>query len=56
MAKCLSLRQPYTELIVLGSKTIDLRKWNTRFRGEFLVHASEAIDKEACRIIKVEEY
>jgi hypothetical protein len=49
--KCLSLRQPYAELIIVsGRKTIELRKWNTRFRGEFLVHASKAIDKEACKL------
>ena len=35
--KCLSLREPYAELIIVsGRKTIELRKWNTRFRGEFL--------------------
>ena len=28
------------EFIVSGKKTVELRKWNTRFRGEFLVHAS----------------
>ena len=39
MAKCLSIRQPYADLIVSGRKTIELRKWNARFRGEFLVHA-----------------
>jgi ASC-1-like (ASCH) protein len=39
MAKCLSLRQPYAELIIAGRKTIEPRKWNTQFRGEFLVHA-----------------
>ncbi|HET6641249.1 MAG TPA: ASCH domain-containing protein [Nitrososphaeraceae archaeon] len=50
MAKCLSLQQPYAELIVSGRKTIELRKWNTKFRGEFLVHASKAIDKEACKL------
>ncbi len=49
MAKCLSLRQPYAELIVSGRKTIELRKWNTRFRGEFLVHASKTISNEACK-------
>jgi len=36
-------------LIISGRKTIELRKWNTRFRGEFLIHASKAIDKEACK-------
>ena len=45
--KCLSLKQPYAELVVSGKKTIELRKWNTKFRGEFLVHASKKISKEA---------
>ena len=46
--KCLSLKQPYAELIVSGRKTIELRKWNTHFRGKFLVHASKGVDKKAC--------
>ncbi len=33
--KCLSLKQPYAELTVSGKKTIELRTWNTKFRGEF---------------------
>ena len=44
--KCLSLKQPYAELLVSGKKTIELRNWNTSFRGKFLVHASKNIDKE----------
>jgi ASCH domain-containing protein len=44
--KCLSLKQPYAELLVSGKKTIELRNWNTSFRGNFLVHASKNIDKE----------
>jgi hypothetical protein len=46
--KCLSLRQPYAELVVTGRKTIEIRSWNTKFRGEFLIHASKKIDKIAC--------
>lgn len=38
--KALSLKQPYAELVVSGKKTIEIRKWNTHFRGEFYVHAS----------------
>lgn len=45
--KTLSLKQPFAELVVSGRKTIELRKWNTRFRGEFLVHASQAVDQQA---------
>lgn len=37
--KCLSVSQPFTDLIMSGKKTIELRKWNTNFRGEFLVHS-----------------
>ena len=52
--KCLSLRQPYAELIVSGRKTIELRKWNTKFRGEFLIHASKTIEKEACELYNID--
>jgi len=43
--KVLSLKQPFAELILQGRKKIELRKWNTRFRGEFLIHASKTIDR-----------
>lgn len=45
--KVLSIKQPFAELIVTGKKTIELRSWNTKFRGEFLVHASKVPDKKA---------
>jgi predicted transcriptional regulator len=51
--KCLSLKQPYADLLALGEKTIELRKWNTKFRGEFLIHASKNIDIEACERLNI---
>lgn len=39
--KALSLKQPFAELVVSGKKKIELRKWNTKFRGKFLIHASK---------------
>jgi predicted transcriptional regulator len=45
--KALSLKQPFAELILQGRKKIELRKWNTKFRGEFLIHASKIPDKQA---------
>ena len=45
--KALSIKQPYAELILQGKKKIELRKWNTNFRGEFLIHASKIPDLEA---------
>jgi hypothetical protein len=53
-SKCLSLRQPYAELVVSGRKTIELRKWNTRFRGEFLIHASKSTDRETCKLHNID--
>jgi hypothetical protein len=49
----LSLRQPFAELLASGRKTIELRNWNTRFRGEFLIHASKTVDLDACRALKI---
>ena len=51
--KCLSVCQPFAELIVQGKKTIELRKWNTKFRGEFLVHAPQKIRLDECKRLKI---
>ncbi len=47
--KTLSLKQPFAELILQGRKKIELRKWNTKFRGEFLIHSSKIPDKKAMK-------
>jgi len=47
--KVLSLKQPYAELVVSGRKKIELRKWNTKFRGEFYVHASKIPDSKSMK-------
>ena len=52
--KCLSLKQPYADLLVSGKKTIEIRSWNTKFRGEFLVHASKKVDRDACLRLKID--
>ncbi|MFQ5573077.1 MAG: ASCH domain-containing protein [Nitrosopumilaceae archaeon] len=51
--KCLSVSQPFADLIVSGKKTIELRKWNTNFRGEFLVHSPLKIRKDDCKRLKI---
>ncbi len=45
--KALSIKQPFAELIIQGRKKIELRKWNTNFRGEFFIHASKIPDEKA---------
>lgn len=47
--KALSLKQPFAELILQGKKKIEIRKWNTNFRGEFLIHASKRPDQESMK-------
>jgi len=51
--KCLSVSQPFADLIVSGKKTIELRKWNTNFRGEFLVHSPLKIRTNDCERLKI---
>jgi predicted transcriptional regulator len=47
--KTLSLKQPFAELVVSGRKTIELRNWTTKFRGNFLVHASKIQDLKSMK-------
>ena len=51
--KCLSVSQPFADLIISKKKTIELRKWNTNFRGEFLIHSPLKIRKEDCKRLKI---
>jgi hypothetical protein len=48
--KALSFRQPWANLIVEGRKTLDLRTWNTHFRGPLAVYASLDVEKDACAL------
>jgi hypothetical protein len=40
----LSIRQPWAELILQGRKTIELRTWETDYRGLLWLHAGQAAD------------
>ena len=51
--KCLSVSQPFANLIISGKKTIELRKWNTNFRGDFLIHAPIKIRTDDCKRLKI---
>ncbi len=53
--KALTLKQPWAELILLGKKKIELRKWNTHFRGEFLIHSSKIPDKKNVKKLGFDE-
>jgi hypothetical protein len=51
--KCLSVSQPFADLIISGKKTTELRNWNTKFRGEFLIHAPLKIKMDDCKRLKI---
>lgn len=53
--KSLSVSQPFAELIITGKKTIELRRWNTNFRGEFLIHAPLKVRTEDCKRLKINQ-
>lgn len=40
--KVISLLQPWATLVVMGAKKIETRSWNTKHRGELLIHASKS--------------
>jgi hypothetical protein len=39
--KCLTVRQPHAQLIVLGPKRIETRSWATKYRGPLVIHAAK---------------
>lgn len=44
--KVVSILQPWATLAVIGAKKIETRSWNTKYRGELLIHASQKFDYE----------
>ena len=53
--KCLCVSQPFADLIVAGRKIVELRSWNTSFRGEFLVHAPLKIWNVDAKRLKIDK-
>ncbi|MEK7794267.1 MAG: ASCH domain-containing protein [Candidatus Hydrogenedentota bacterium] len=45
--KCLSIRQPWAELLARGIKDVENRSWSTDYRGPLLIHAGQKIDEKA---------
>lgn len=40
----LSIRQPWIDLILRGTKTMEVREWRVKRRGPVLLHAASALD------------
>lgn len=47
--KVLTIKQPWATLIMQGDKRFEFRSWQTKYRGELLIHAGKGIDKEAVK-------
>lgn len=47
--KVLTIKQPWATLIMQGYKRFEFRSWQTKYRGELLIHAGKGIDKEAMK-------
>ncbi len=41
----LSVRQPWAELIISGRKQLEIRTWETDYRGPFWIHAGQHLDE-----------
>lgn len=50
--KALSIKQPWASLIVDGHKPLENRSWNTKFRGEFYIHASKKFDRKGYQWVR----
>jgi hypothetical protein len=52
--KVLTIKQPWATLIMKGYKRFEFRSWQTKYRGDLLIHAGKGIDKEAIK--RLEKY
>lgn len=56
--KAISLKQPWANMIRDGKKTIETRKWSTKYRGDLVICSSQKpeIYPAGCAICVVELY
>lgn len=47
--KVLTIRQPWATLIMQKDKRFEFRSWQTKYRGDLLIHAGKGIDREAMK-------
>lgn len=47
--KVLTIKQPWATLIMQGDKRFEFRSWQTKYRGDLLIHAGKGIDEEAMK-------
>lgn len=47
--KVLTIKQPWATLIMQGDKRFEFRSWQTKYRGDLLIHVGKGIDKNAMK-------
>lgn len=47
--KVLTIKQPWATLIMQGDKRFEFRSWQTKYRGDLLIHAGKGFDKNAMK-------
>lgn len=52
--KCLTIIQPWAQLIAIGAKAIETRSYKTNYRGELAIHASKRFPED-CGFLCFEE-
>lgn len=50
--KALTIKQPWADAIVYGSKRVENRTWGTRYRGALAIHAGKSIDLAAVPFVR----
>lgn len=50
--KVITLKQPWASLVANGYKKYEFRSWKLNHRGDILIHAGKAIDKDAMEQVK----
>ena len=53
--KTLTIKQPWADAIVYGTKRTENRTWSTRYRGRLLIHAGGSYDQIARYVIPAED-
>ena len=54
--KALTLTEPWATLVMLGAKRYETRSWNTRYRGQLIIHAAKGFPKRARELINEEPF
>ena len=44
--KCLSVHQPWAYLLVTGRRKIEVRSWDTKYRGPILIHTGLTVERD----------